>query len=92
MPHYGYINPLDIGAEPDDAPTGRCYGPAYPDSPGCGRFARGGMCARCNARTQAYWAIDATNQLAHERAMREQAIAGQPMYHPDDPAGWDLPF
>lgn len=90
------IDLLNLGVDPDDLlpdPT-RCHGPAYPDSHGCGRFARGGMCERCQEETQAYWAIDVTNQIAHERAMaaREAAWYAQQAGQPVDCVPEDLPF
>lgn len=58
---------VNEGAEPDDAPSGRCNGPAYPNAHGCGRFARDAMCERCQEETRQYW-HDRAEQIAYEEA------------------------
>ena len=50
-------SPADLGYEPDDAPDGRCHGPAYDGAHGCGRFVAVGVarCERCGAESDAHW-------------------------------------
>lgn len=81
---------INEGAEPDDAPSGRCYGPAYPDAPGCGRFARGGMCARCQEASREYWRADNERhrawedaQIARERELEAAYWEAERAAHPD---------
>lgn len=77
---------INEGAEPDDAPSGRCYGPAYPDAPGCGRFAPSGMCARCQEASREYWRVDNERHRAWEDAQiaRERELeAAYHAAHPD---------
>ena len=86
------IDLLNLGVDPDDLlpdPT-RCHGPAYPDSHGCGRFARDGMCDRCQEETRRHWHVDEALQREWEDAqivkLQEQeaaAYAAEMAAHPD---------
>lgn len=74
---------LNLGVDPDElyAPSGRCYGPAYPDSHGCGRFTSGGMCDRCQEETRRHWHVDEALQREWEDAQIAKELELEAAYH-----------
>ena len=75
-----YRDLINEGIDPDeDRPAGgRCYGPAYDGSHGCGRFVADGgfMCPRCRDESEAYWHEDIARmaQLDAEFDMQANAL------------------
>lgn len=56
----------------DDAPDGRCHGPAYFQAHGCGRFSNAPRCARCQAETDAYWSDERIAEWAYVEGKYEE--------------------